>query len=476
MFKILGMDIQTKIQKFIDNFLDQNQLIAKIIAQIHLSGGTAVLVGGAVRDLFLDQQTKDFDIETYGLAPEQLQLILLKFGPVQEIGKSFGVYLLPGVNVDWSLPRTDSAGRKPDVKIEPNLTVNQAFRRRDLTINALGISFRTRELIDPFNGLHDLQSKTLRYIDRDLFVQDPLRFYRVMQLIGRLQMQPDQALNDLCNRMDLRAVSRERIETEFNKLFLKSNSPSLGIRWLQQIGRLHAILPELYSTIGVSQDPVWHPEGDVFEHTMQALDCAARQDYSDMTEKLLIMYASLVHDLGKVSTTKLIEHKWRSINHAPAGVVIAKKLLMRITGNQKLIKYASILVRYHMEPLQFINNRAGLIAYKKLALKLMPLSIALLVKLSLVDRAGRKLVGINLPTKIWLQDDVDLQYFVNQAKLAGVYYQAEPPILQGRDLLDVVKPGPVLGKLLAQAYLIQLQEGVFDKSILKKRVLKLKNC
>ncbi|NBV28921.1 HD domain-containing protein, partial [bacterium] len=114
------------------------------------------------------------------------------------------------------------------------------------------------------------------------------------------------------------------------------------------------------------QEAAWHPEGDVFEHTMQAIDLAARQNYVNDQEKLLIMLAALCHDLGKSVTTKKIDRQWRSFGHAKAGVVLAQKLLGRITSNQNLIKQVSVLVQYHMEPLGFINNNAGLFAYKKL--------------------------------------------------------------------------------------------------------------
>lgn len=470
--EIIGMlNLKKQIQDFITKFTQEQEIPAKIIEQIHVAGGTVLMVGGAVRDCLLNQLTEDFDIEVYGLESQALEKILRQYGFVQYIGKAFGVYLLPGINIDWSLPRIDSVGRKPEVEVNPNLDFETAFRRRDLTINALGINLKTGELVDPFNGVQDLQNKVLRYVDRDLFTDDPLRFYRVMQFVGRLEMVPDAQLNELCNEMDLEDVSVERIEEEFSKLFLKSRNPGLGIKWLQTVGRLYEILPELYATIGVPQNPVWHPEGDVFEHITQALNAAARQEYASDSEKLTIMWAALCHDLGKVEATKLVDGVWKSTGHALIGVPLAKKLLERITHNQDLIKAVCKLVRYHMEPLQFIRNQAGVVAYKRLAINLYPQTIRLLAKLALADRAGRKAVGQKLPDKLDFSDDLELQKFVDQANLAGVWDQMEPPVLQGKDLLDVVKPGPKLGELLQRAYEIQIQESILDKSVLKKRVL-----
>lgn len=460
------------LEKFITEFKQNNVLAADIVAQIHALGGIAVVVGGAVRDWLLGALSKDLDIEVYGLEPAELENVLRKYGFLQQVGKNFGVYLLLGVNIDWSLPRSDSAGRKPRVNINPNLDFVSAFRRRDLTINAMGINLRTGELIDPFGGKQDLQNKILRYVDRDRFVEDPLRFYRVMQFVGRFEMLPDQELNELCSEMEIDSVSKERVQQEFAKLFLKSKNPALALKWLQKIGKLQQVLPELYDTIGIPQNPVWHPEGDVFEHTCQSLDAAAREVYENDSEKLIIMWAVICHDLGKAKTTKLVEGIWRSFGHAAAGVNLAKALLMRFFNSDGFIKTVTKLVRYHMEPGQFIRNQVGLVAYKKLAFDLYPQTLQLLTKLALADRAGRLAATQNsLPAQLDLSYDLDLEVFVSQAKMADVWSGIEAPILQGRDLLDFVKPGHYLGKLLKKAYLIQLEEGIVDKNILKKRIL-----
>ena len=179
------------------------------------------------------------------------------------------MFRLHGLDVDWSLPRADSSGRKPQVYIDPFMSFKEAFRRRDLTINAMGIDILSGELIDPFGGRSDLDDKLLRTPDVRLFIQDPLRFFRVMQFISRFEMIPDDKLIDVCKTMDISNISRERIEVEFEKMLLQSHLPSRGIRWIQVIDRLSEVLPELFATVGIQQNPEWHTEGDVFEHTMQ---------------------------------------------------------------------------------------------------------------------------------------------------------------------------------------------------------------
>src|SRR5205085_717907 len=127
--------------------------------------------------------------------------------------------------------RIDSAGRKPQVTVM-DMPIDVALRRRDLTMNAMAIDLAEMVLHDPLNGAEDIRMKTLRSPDPSFFTQDPLRFYRVMQFIGRFEMYPDAALQELCKQMDIANISRERIEMEFNKLLLQSKQPSSGIRWL----------------------------------------------------------------------------------------------------------------------------------------------------------------------------------------------------------------------------------------------------
>jgi tRNA nucleotidyltransferase (CCA-adding enzyme) len=431
--------------------------------------GKALLVGGAVRDLILGLPVKDLDIEVHDLSLQQLEDILKKFGPVSLVGKQFGVLRLHNLDADWSVPRIDEPGRKPKVKIDPFMGIKQAFKRRDLTINAMGIDILTKELIDPFGGLKDLKDRILRAPDIQLFLEDPLRFFRVMQFIGRFEMQPDKELNNLCASMDISGVSRERIEKEFEKLFLKSKRPSLGLRWLDKIGRLKDVLPELAATKGIPQDPKWHPEGDVFEHTMQTIDAAAAMSYKTDFDKLVMLYAALCHDLGKVNTTKEVEGSLKSLGHAKEGERLAKRLLKRITHNKELIKTVAKLVYYHMQPVQLVHGKAKLSAYKRLANKLAPeATLQMLAQLSLADRQGRNAKS----HEPFSNRSKEIDQFLKMAHKANVLAQHEEPILHGRDLLDVMEPGPEMGKLVKQAYKIQIDEGIQNKEELKRRVLK----
>ncbi len=480
---------------YLNNFFSFALTIKDIIRSIDSFGGVPYFVGGCVRDLVIGQELKDFDIEVHGLPLDSLQFVLSKFGHVRLVGKKFGVLRIDGFDVDWSLPRKDSIGRKPIVEIDPTMTIQDACQRRDVRMNAMALDVRDvlrlscddadvykkiiSLIVDPWGGLDDIKNKQIRAVDSRLFVQDPLRFFRVMHFVGRFEMEPDDELNSICGSMELKdteldkPLAHERICDEFKKLLLRSKEPARGFLWLHKINRLREILPELAKTIGVMQHPDHHPEGDVFTHTMQALDCAASyKDYhggqigDPMREKLLILLGTLCHDLGKVDTTTA---DLKAYGHAQAGVIHANNLLKKITNDYEIINMVCQLVEYHMLPFAFVRENAGARSYRRLAIKLKrPLSLRQLGLVAFFDSKGRAAKNFD-PSK---QAQNDFEVFLSNAKAASVVDGPEEPILQGRHLLEILPPGPLLGKALKKAYLIQMEEGIKDIEELKKRVIK----
>ncbi len=456
-----------KIESALITLMKEHPVIPRIVERITTASGTAYLVGGAVRDLVLDVPLLDIDIEVHGLSLDQLSDILSQEGPVSYVGKSFGVLKLHGTTTDWALPRTDTSGRKPTVHVDPTMGIYEALRRRDLTMNAMAINLAISEFVDPFHGLEDLASKTLRSPDLHFFCEDPLRFYRVMQFIGRFEMYPDKDLNEQCAKMSIAHVSVERIEYEFDKLLLKSKRPSLGIRWLLTLNRLHEILPELAHCVDIEQEPEWHPEGNVFEHLMQSLDAAALIDAGSTTNNLILRYAAMMHDLGKVSTTVTKDGRIKSPGHAQAGVAYAKSLLKRITRKIKQREAVALLIKYHMEPMAFIKLNAKLAAYKRLAFKLANYTnLEMLAQLALVDQRGRNPKGPE-PLSI---TPAFVTEFLERAEKANALIEPEKPVLQGRDIMDLIKPGQLMGKLLEYAFELQIEQGIISKEELKKNV------
>lgn len=445
----------------LQEFLSHNVLIERIVADIDTEGGRAFLVGGAVRDLIIGSDLKDIDIEVHGLELPILTAILKKQGGVMQVGKLFGVLRLSTVpQSDWSLPRSDGPGRRPHVTIDPHMGIVKALRRRDLTMNALAIDMITSELIDPFGGSSDIGKRVMRCVDPEFFIEDPLRLFRVMHFVGRFEMVPDEILNETCRVMDIRGVSRERIEEEFKKLLLFSQRPSLGIRWLASVGRLQEILPELAACIDINQNPRWHPEGNVFEHTMQVVDAAARSTDLPPERKLVLMYAALCHDLGKVVSTRIENGLLRSHGHELESVPLARHMMRRLVGNKDLIRRVLLLVRYHMSPGSFIANGARQPAYKRLAVALAPdLSLEFLSRLFDADLRGRNGDG-HLP----LSDTMPaVEKFIACAVHAGVLNGPEPALVKGADLKAQIGVGPQLGAAVKRAYEIQINGSITDK-------------
>lgn len=426
-------------------------LFDEIVNHLIARGARVYAVGGAVRDVILQLPIHDLDIEVHGITSDQLESSLASFGSVHYDGKSFGVFRIDSLPIDWALPRKDSRGRKPVVEVDPCMGITQALKRRDLTMNAMAVDLATGELIDPFGAQHDIENKILATPDKDFFIQDPLRFYRVMHFIARFEMQPNNELNSICENMSIHDISIERIHGEFDKLFMLSKRPSLGLRWLKDRDRIKEVMPELAATINIPQEYEWHPEGDVFEHSMQALDAAVTRPVDD---KKIVIYAALCHDLGKVTTTKIKDSRWRSFNHEAAGVAPARALCKRITGNKKVIDLVALLVRHHMAPGQFISQRATPKAYKKLARILAPdLNLHILSQLAYADKSGRNPEGFR-PLQVQLPA---IDEFIKRADEYGVLYEPEKPLITGSDLIPLGLQGPALGKVLSKAYEYQIE-------------------
>ena len=444
--------------------------LLKVCEAIAQRGGRAVVVGGFVRDHLLGLISKDVDIEVFGLPGPALEETLEEFGTVITVGRAFGVYKVKGLEADLALPRRDSkvapGHRGFEVTVDEGLEFAEAARRRDFTINSIGYDPLTRTWLDPYNGVADLEAGMLRATDVTQFAEDPLRGMRAAQFIARFELTPDDELESLCRLLDLGELPGERLLEEFRKMLLKGVRPSLGLEFLSRT-RLIRHFPELEALEGVPQDAEWHPEGDVWTHTLMVVDEAAKLRTGEQDEAM--MFAALCHDLGKPATTEVGEDgRVRSPAHDTAGVPVTVRFLERLRIGNQVARCVGILVATHLAPALLVQQNSGPKAFRRLARKLerAGANIGLLAKVASADHLGRNTPDALSRTIAWQRP------FLNQADEALVSMQAPKPVVLGRDLIARgFSPGPAFRRMLDACQEVQDETGWVDPCTILDRVL-----
>jgi tRNA nucleotidyltransferase (CCA-adding enzyme) len=434
--------------------------VATAIAELVAAhGGRAFLVGGCVRDRLLGVSSKDIDIEVFGIAPDRLKPLLESMAPVNTVGESFTVYKVAdrsGADVDVSLPRRESktgrGHRAFEVTGDPQMTIAEAARRRDFTVNAISWDPLTGEYIDPFDGRGDLlDRRTLRAVDRATFGDDSLRVLRGVQFAARFELVMDAATRELCRGISLDDLPAERIWGEVEKLLLRAPRPSVGFALALDLEVIDRLFPELKALVGCPQEPEWHPEGDVWVHTLMVIDQArTRIDDLDKPRQIAVMLGAVAHDLGKPPTTAFLDGRIRSIDHEQAGVVPATTLLDRLNvhtiGGYDVRHQVLGMVAHHLKPHAFSKSKepVGDGAYRRLAQKV---DLELLARLAKSDCLGRT----------GAFDCSAIDAFLDRARALGVEHAAPEPLVKGRHLLAVgMAPGPRMGDALRRIYEQQL--------------------
>jgi tRNA nucleotidyltransferase (CCA-adding enzyme) len=442
--------------------------VAETVAR---EGGRALLVGGWVRDRLLGIESKDLDIEVFGLSFDDLERVLSTLGEVIHVGKAFGVFKVKGLDIDFSLPRRDSKVRPGhtgfDVAYDPGMPFAEAARRRDLTMNSIGLDPLTLEYLDPHGGRRDLRDKRLRATDPAHFPEDPLRGLRVAVFAARFEMAPDDELKKLCSELDLSELSGERVFVELEKLLLRSEKPSIGFELLRET-RLLRFFPEVEALVGVPQEPDWHPEGDVWIHTMMVLDEAAKLRTGNASDDLALMYGALAHDFGKPATTRTIGGRITSYEHDAKGVPIAEAFLERLRAPKELKKKVEALVRHHLAPALFHKNGATAKAYRRLARDLDASGVRpeLLLRVATSDHLGRT-TGDAFARRF-----PSGEHFETMMESLELATEAPKDVVLGRHLVARgLEPGPEFGRLLAECRDVQDETGWDDPERILDRVL-----
>ncbi len=458
--------------------------LEELLLALLRQGLRPVIVGGSVRDHFRGEALKDYDIEVYGaVSMEMLATQLNPFGPVNAVGRQFGVLKvrLEGLGeIDVALPRTEekhgSGHRGFSVTTDGALEFVTAARRRDFTINAIGYDVAAGAYLDPYGGRGDLERGVLRHIDDATFVEDPLRVYRAVQFAARFGLTIAEETFALCRQMVeegmLDELPRERVWMEWRKLLLHTPRPSTGFELMRSLGITQRYFPELHALIGVPQNPEYHPEGDVWNHTMMVVDAMAGElgirneelgdevkskKYKikgDDKQKLRFLLAALCHDLGKATHTQIEpDGRIRAIGHEAAGVEPTRVLVGRLTQEHDLIESITPLVEHHLAPAHYYRNPAKDKTIRRLSLKLAPhAAIRDLCLVAYADFLGRDRDDARSgedPSTAWL---------LARAEALGVADGPPKPLLGGRDLIALgMKPSVRFGEILDAVYEEQIR-------------------
>jgi tRNA nucleotidyltransferase (CCA-adding enzyme) len=428
--------------------------LAKAVQQ---AGGRLMVVGGAVRDQLWGLPVGEVDVEAYGLSAPELAAALERVGRVEEIGRGFPVWqvFVGQERFEVASPRTEKktghGHRDFAVAEDPTLATHQAVQRRDFTINALLVDPLTGELIDHVDGVQDCENKTLRVVNQTTFSEDPLRVWRAVQFVSRFNLtveeQTVKLLRILAQQLAVKQLSAERVGAEWIKL-MQSPAPSAGLTFMRGLG-LTELFPELHALIGTPQEPEWHPEGDVWTHTLMVVDQAAR-----LSPVLLVREAALCHDFGKPPTTKVEDGKIRSRGHEEAGVPLAGRFLQSLNRSRGYIHHVQAMVGDHLKPSlylrQYEDGRLTEEHYDNLLRQVMRrlavagVSLDDYLALTEADTRGRgfpdALIKPYTPGERW------------RATCAVASWADDPTsrLLSGKDLLRYgLEPGPELGRIQA---------------------------
>ncbi len=433
-----------------------------ILRDIESAGGKVFFVGGYVRDYLMSEhwESHDIDLEIFCFDIERLKQVLIKYGNVSEVGKSFGILKLDILNdVDFALAReevkTGHGHQDFEIELFDELDIQRAAKRRDFTINAMYLEYATHKIHDPYHGRDDLKEKLLRMVSDETFKEDPLRVLRLAQFISRFNFKAEEKTQAECERIvakgELKFLSDERIFNEYNKM-LMGDYPSNGIKFLRDINGLLHQVQVLDST---PQRLDYHPEGNVLNHTMMVVDLASLVKQKAANPSYF-MWANFLHDIGKAVVTTADLH---APNHSGVGSVIFEEELAHLIKSKEMNKYLKVMIQEHMSLMNMARKSNQEYNYLKLLHKIEGVvSLDELVLLTKCDKLGRSREGYH--------DYKLLTGFVGEmVELHGK--SALKPFIRGRDLLDWgIKNHKEYSNILNTAYDMQLR-GMQEPEIVK---------
>jgi len=437
-----------------------NREALRVCEAIAEAGGRAMIVGGWVRDYLLGRESKDFDIEVYGLAPARLRAVLETIAQVNTVGEQFAVYKLAfktqegaRLEVDVSIPRRESKSGRGHrgfvIEGDPQMTFEEAARRRDFTINAVLYDPLTSEIVDPFGGVRDLRERVLRAVASDTFIDDSLRVLRGVQFAARFELAIDPQTAELCRSIDLTDLPAERVWGEIEKLLTLAARPSIGLDLALKVGALEQLFPEIDALARDESEK--SRDRTAFDLTKRALDEAVELTQDLLKQKrVTVMLAALCHELGKplkvVANGAVASNEVQSSTEAAVEQTrsVIKRLKLSTIAGYDVRSQVLRLVRERLTPLEFYQKRERATDgdFRRLAQRV---DIDLLYRVAKAYALARGSVSKG--------ED----WFIEKARLLGVEHGPPAPLLQGRHLIEAgIAPGPRMGEMLRRIYDLQL--------------------
>jgi len=412
----------------------------EIVRVLRENGFEALLAGGCVRDMLLKRTPVDYDVATSARPQEVLKL----FRRTLPVGIQFGVVLVLDYDrkVEVATFRTDDVyedGRHPRT-----VTFTDArgdAERRDFTVNAMFYDVEHKRVIDYVGGRKDLKAKIIRAVGDPLerFEEDKLRMLRAVRFAATLSFKLDHATADAVRRKAkaITVVSAERIAGELERILVHPTR-SRALRLMDELGLLEPIFPEVAAMKGVKQSPVYHPEGDVLEHTLNTMD-----KLEDATWPLAL--ATLLHDVGKPVVRGVAPGKF--YGHDVRGAKMAEAVCRRLKLSNKVTERVKWLVKRH------------LYLWQAPQMKLSTL------KRVFAEPGYEELVRLHRADALASDAELDgLEYA--EAVRAGLKDEEimPAPLISGKDLIELgLEPGPLFGKLLGQVVEEQLQGNITER-------------
>jgi len=326
-----------------------------IVQTLRQMGFQAYLVGGCVRDLLLGRSPKDYDVATSAMPAQVMEI----FPETYAVGEQFGVVLVPvpregGASSDSTVHaievatfRSDigySDGRHPD-EVRFSTDPREDVARRDFTINGMLLDPVSGEVLDCVGGRKDLQDGIIRTIGEaeQRFTEDKLRMLRAVRFAARFEYTIEAATFAAMQRLaqQIQVVSRERVRDELTRMLTEGHGRRAFLL-LDQSGLLQHVLPEISAMKGVEQPPEFHPEGDVFVHTLLLLD------HLPQPCPMTLAWGALLHDVGKPATFRVAPDRIRFDNHVEVGVKIAEEICRRLRFSNDETEQILALVENHM--------------------------------------------------------------------------------------------------------------------------------